>query len=114
MVTTTGSVYWNDETNKILFKLSWWKTALSIIMDYYWLRQDELKNSKRLKELWVKWLPRIWELGCTQEQFNTLFDDVIDYGDTNWTTSESNNTGITWTEWEWKLETTKKRVRKSA
>ena len=114
MVTTTASIYGNEETNKVLFQINGWKTALGIIKDFYGLRDDELKNSKRLKELNVRWLPRIWELGCTKEQFDTLFGDVIDYGNTKWTTGESNNSSVTWTEWEWELETPKKRIRKSA
>lgn len=113
MVTTTASVYGNDETNKVLFKLNGGKTALWIIKDYYGLRDDELKNSKRLKELNVKWLPRIWELGCTKEQFDTLFGDVIDY-DRQWTTTESDNSSFTWTEWDASVPAPKKRTRKSA
>lgn len=112
MVVTTWSVYWNDETNKVLFKLSGWKTALGIIKDYYGLRDDELKNSKRLKELNVKWFPRIGELWCTQEQFKTLFDDVLDYGTTEWTTPKLSDSSDVWTEWESSVSTPKKRTRK--
>lgn len=113
MVTTTASVFWNDETEKVLFKLNWWKTALWIIMDYYGLRHDELQNSKRLKQLWVKWLPRIWELWCTQEQFNILFGDVIDY-DTEWSSTKSNSPSITWTEWTTSVSSNKRGAKKSS
>lgn len=112
MVVTTGAVFGNEETNRVMLEIAWYKTPLKIIKEFFWLRDEELKNSKRLKELWVKWLPRLWELWCSQEQFNILFDDVLDYGNTEWNSSESNNSGTTWAESKWELETTKKRARK--
>ena len=112
MVVTTGSVFGNNEANRVMLEIAWYKTPLKVVKDYFWVRDEELKNTKRLKELWVKWIERLSEVWCSKEQFDLLFNDVLDYGDNEWSTPKSDNSSITWTQSEWELEVTKKRARK--
>lgn len=90
MVTTTWSVYGaNDETNAILYKLAGYKTPVAVIKEYFWLVDSDMQNTKKLEKMWVKWMPRLWELWVTKEAFNLIFNEVL--YDIEWWAQEDNS-----------------------
>ncbi len=79
MLTTGGMFGVNDESNAVIRKLQGHRTVAQRVMEYYGLQKEDLVKAKKLKEMGVKHTERLAQLGVSKQQFEALFEDILDF-----------------------------------
>lgn len=97
MVTTMQSVFGtvnatNPETQKVINRIAWYRTEKQVVQEFFGLREEvvyaddgieikdyisDFKNLKTLEEKQVRYIPRLAELGVSEEVFNNLFPNGL-------------------------------------
>lgn len=80
MITTSQNFMWDEwvrNSMEVMIPKSQRWPAFKV-SEYFGIAPNDMRNTKKLIQLWVRYTKRLEELGVSFQQFKELFEDVLD------------------------------------